>query len=289
MSADIAKAREHITALIAAARAGAKVDVGQLEVLARMLDQVEIDRTRASAGMDLRAILTDTAEFWKTAIHELRTPMTSIRGYSDMLAKPEMGGQLSEMQQKLLGVVRNNSRRMESLLADFSIMNKLRASALQLKPKLDTVKNIAMMVEKRIEPTAAELGRKLIVNVPSGLPMLQTDGEHLSMALAKLVENGLRYSPAENGKVELTARQDGTHVQIIVSDNGIGMSKEEILKLGRAYFRADHEVVRAYKGSGLGVPIAYSLMAALGGTVNVDSTPGKGTRWIVGLPAMGVR
>ena len=179
MSADISKAREHVTALIAAARAGAKIDVGQLEVLARMLDQVEIDRTRASAGMDLRAILTDTAEFWKTAIHELRTPMTSIRGYSDMLAKPEMGGQLAEMQQKLLGVVRNNSRRMESLLADFSIMNKLRASALQLKPKLDTVKNIAMMVEKRIEPTVAELGRKLIVNVPSGLPMLQTDGEHL--------------------------------------------------------------------------------------------------------------
>lgn len=289
MSADIAKAREHVTALIAAARAGAKVDVGQLEVLARMLDQVEIDRTRASAGMDLRAILTDTAEFWKTAIHELRTPMTSIRGYSDMLAKPEMGGQLAEMQQKLLGVVRNNSRRMESLLADFSIMNKLRAGVLQLKPKLDTVKNIAMMVEKRIEPTAAELGRKLIVNVPSGLPMLQTDGEHLSMALAKLVENGLRYSSAENGKVELTAQQDGTHIQIIVSDNGIGMTTEDITRLGKPYFRADHETVRAYKGSGLGVPIAYSLMAALGGTINVDSTPGKGTRWIVRLPAMGVR
>lgn len=289
MSADISKAREHVTALIAAARAGAKVDVGQLEVLARMLDQVEIDRTRASAGMDLRAILTDTAEFWKTAIHELRTPMTSIRGYSDMLAKPEMGGELAEMQQKLLGVVRNNSRRMESLLADFSIMNKLRASALQLKPKLDTVKNIAMMVEKRIEPTASELGRKLIVNVPSGLPMLQTDGEHLSMALAKLVENGLRYSPADGGKVELTAHQDGTHIQVIVSDNGIGMSTEDIARLGRPYFRADHEAVRAYKGSGLGVPIAYSLMAALGGTINVDSTPGKGTRWIVRLPAMGVR
>src|SRR5690606_3933432 len=118
-------------------------------------------------------------------------------------------------------------------LADFSIMNKLRASALQLKPKLDTVKNIAMMVEKRIEPTASELGRKLIVNVPSGLPMLQTDGEHLSMALAKLVENGLRYSPADGGKVELTAHQDGTHIQVIVSDNGIGMSTEDIARLGR--------------------------------------------------------
>lgn len=289
MSAEIAKAREHVTALIAAARAGAKVDVGQLEVLARMLSQIEIDRTRAAGGSDIRTMLSEAAEFWKTAIHELRTPMTSIRGYSDMLAKPEMGGQLAEMQQKLLGVVRNNSRRMESLLADFSVMNKLRAGVLQTKPKLDTVKNVAMMVEKRVEPTVAELGRKLIVNIPSGLPMLQTDGEHLSMALAKLVENGLRYSSAETGRVELSAQPDGTNVQIIITDNGIGMTAEDIAKLGRPYFRADHDAVRAHKGSGLGVPIAYSIVAALGGTINVDSTPGKGTRWIVRLPAMGVR
>jgi signal transduction histidine kinase len=289
MSAEIAKAREHVNSLIAAARAGAKVDVGQLEVLARMLSQIDIDRTRAAAGNDVRTLMTETADFWKTAIHELRTPMTSIRGYSDMLAKPEMGGQLAEMQQKLLGVVRNNSRRMENLLADFSVLNKLRAGLLQPKPKLDTVKNVAMMVEKRVEPTAAELDRKLTVNIPSGLPMLQTDGEHLSVALAKLVENGLRYSPADSGRVELTAQQDGSNVQFVITDNGIGMTADDISKLGRPYFRADHDAVRAHKGSGLGVPIAYSIVAALGGTINVDSTPGKGTRWIVRLPAMGVR
>lgn len=289
MSVDINKAREHLTALISTARVGGKVDVGQLEVLSRMLDTIEIDRTRASSSNDFRAILNDTAEFWKTAIHELRTPMTSIRGYSDMLAKPEMGGQLSEMQMKLLGVVRNNSRRMEALLADFSVLNKLRAGILQVKPKLDTVKNIAMMVDKRVEPTATELGRKFMAEIPAGMPMMMTDGEHLSMALAKLVENGLRYTPAENGKVEMTALAEGANVQIIVTDNGIGMTADDISKLGRPFFRADNETVRAYKGSGLGVPIAYNLVASLGGTVNVDSTPGKGTRWIVRLPAMGVR
>lgn len=289
MSVDIGKAREHITALIAAARAGARVDVGQLEVLARMLDQIEIDRTRAAAGNDVRAVQTETAEFWKTAIHELRTPMTSIRGYSDMLGKPEMGGQLTDTQQKLLGVVRANSRRMESLLSDFSIMNKLRSGVLQSKPKLDTVKNIAMMVEKRVEPAMAELGRKVTISIPPGLPMLQTDGEHLSLALAKLVENGLRYTPQAGGKVELTAQQDGTNVQLIVADTGVGMTPEDIAKLGRTYFRADNDVVRGHKGSGLGVPIAYSIVAALGGTINVESSPGKGTRWIVRMPAMGVR
>lgn len=289
MSADLSKAREHVNAMLATARAGGRVDVGQLEVLSRMLDAIELDKTRASSGTDLRSTLNDAAEFWKTAIHELRTPMTSIRGYSDMLAKPEMGGQLAEMQQKLLGVVRNNSRRMESLLADFSVLNKLRGGVLQVKPKLDTVKNVAMMVEKRIEATAAELNRKFAAEIPPGLPMMMTDGEHLSMALAKLVENGLRYSSPETGKVELTAQADGSHINIIVSDNGVGMSPDDIAKLGRPYFRADHEAIRAHKGSGLGVPIAYSLIEALGGTISVESTLGKGTRWTIRLPAMGAR
>ncbi|MBK9124927.1 MAG: HAMP domain-containing histidine kinase [Chloroflexi bacterium] len=289
MSVDLKKARDHLTAIMQSARSGGTVDVGQLEVLGRMLDAVEAERTRAAIGTDLRSMMTENADFWKTAIHELRTPMTSIRGYSDMLAKPEMGGALSEMQLKLLGVVRANSRRMELLLADFSVLNKLRSGVLPIKPKLDTVKNVAMMVEKRVEPAIEELGRSFKADVPSGLPMLQTDGEHLSMALAKLVENGLRYSPAEGGKVELTAAAENAALHIIISDNGIGMNEAEVAQLGQPYFRADNEVVRSYKGSGLGVAIAYSLLAALGGSIRVTSTPGKGTRWTVQMPAMGVR
>ncbi|GIK28380.1 MAG: HAMP domain-containing histidine kinase [Chloroflexi bacterium] len=289
MSVDLKKARDHLTAIMQSARSGGTVDVGQLEVLGRMLDAVEAERTRAAIGTDLRSMMTENADFWKTAIHELRTPMTSIRGYSDMLAKPEMGGALSEMQLKLLGVVRANSRRMELLLADFSVLNKLRSGILPIKPKLDTVKNVAMMVEKRVEPTIEDLGRSFKAEVPNGLPMLQTDGEHLSMALAKLVENGLRYSPAQGGKVELTATTENAAIHIIVSDNGIGMSEAEVAQLGTPYFRADNEVVRSYKGSGLGVAIAYSLLAALGGSIRVTSAPGKGTRWTVQMPAMGVR
>ncbi len=288
---DLRKAREHLNALIQTSRAGGTIDVAQLEILGRMLDGVvmEADRTRASMGGDFRQLMSETAEFWKTAIHELRTPMTSIRGYSDMLFNPSMGGQLTDMQKQLLGVVRSNSRRMESLLSDFSVLNKLRAGVLPIKPKLDTFKNVAMMVQKRAEPQEAELGRVLHVDVPTGLPMMQTDGEHLSMALHKLVENGLRYSPAEGGKVELSATADGSTVVISVSDNGIGMTAEEISRLGKPFFRADNDVVRGYKGSGLGVPIAYMLVAALGGQIRVESEPGKGTRWIIRMAGMGVR
>ncbi|MCU0476463.1 MAG: HAMP domain-containing histidine kinase [Anaerolineae bacterium] len=288
---DLRKAREQLNALIQTSRAGGTIDTTHLEQLSRMLDGVvvEADRTRASMGGDFRQLMSETAEFWKTAIHELRTPMTSIRGYSDMLSNPAMGGQLNDMQRQLLGVVRTNSRRMESLLADFSVLNKLRAGVLQIKPKLDTFKNVAMMVQRKAEPLEGELGRAFVVDVPTGLPMMQTDGEHLSMALFKLVENGLRYSPAEGGKVELSAIAEGSTVVISVSDNGIGMSNEETGKLGKPFFRADNDLVRSYKGSGLGVAIAYMLIAALGGQIRVESTPGKGTRWVIRMAGMGVR
>lgn len=288
---DLRKAREHLRSLVQTAQAGGPVDVQELEILQRMLDNLsmEADRTRASMGGDFRQLMSEGAEFWKTAIHELRTPMTSIRGYSDMLANPAMGGQINDMQKQLLAVVRTNSRRMENLLSDFSVLNKLRAGVLQIKPKLDTFKNVAMMVQKKAEPLEAELGRVLNVDVPTGLPMMQTDGEHLSMAVYKLVENGLRYSPAEGGRVDLTANADGSTVVINIADNGIGMTPEETSKLGKAFFRADNDVVRSYKGSGLGVPIAYMLIAALGGQIRVESTPGKGTRWIIRMAGMGVR
>ncbi|MCU0466151.1 MAG: HAMP domain-containing histidine kinase [Anaerolineae bacterium] len=288
---DLRKAREHLKSLVQTAQAGGPVDVQELEILQRMLDNltVEADRTRASMGGDFRQLMSEGAEFWKTAIHELRTPMTSIRGYSDMLANPAMGGQLNDMQKQLLAVVRTNSRRMENLLSDFSVLNKLRAGVLQIKPKLDTFKNVAMMVQKKAEPLEAELGRVLNVDVPTGMPMMQTDGEHLAMAVNKLVENGLRYSPAEGGRVDLTANADGSTVVIIIADNGIGMTPEETSKLGKAFFRADNDMVRSYKGSGLGVPIAYMLIAALGGQIRVESTPGKGTRWIIRMAGMGVR
>lgn len=290
MNADLKQARDLVSELLQSARDGVAIPPEPLETLSRVLYALDTDeRTVASNGGDFRGLLVDNAEFWKTAIHELRTPMTSIRGYSDMLFNPAIGGTLTDMQKQLVGVVRTNSRRMENLLSDFSVLNRLRAGVLISKPKLDTVKNIALSVQKRAEPLVEELGRSFELNIPAGLPMMQTDGEHLGLALFKLVENGLRYSPPETGKVTLKVTAEQTTVILEIIDNGIGISPGDLSKLGKAFFRADHELVRSYKGSGLGLPIAYSLIAALGGQIRVRSTLGEGTTWAIRLAGMGVR
>ncbi|MCS6836621.1 MAG: HAMP domain-containing histidine kinase [Anaerolineae bacterium] len=274
--------------LLEAAKRGMIVPVrlpGQIEEIAQLIQLAAQEQSQVTAAPapDMEAFLKEEAYFVGHAVHELRTPMTSIRGYVDMLGAM---GELNDMQKQFLGVIKTNIRRMEALLMDVSFINKIRKGTLKVAPKMDMFKNIAMKVEKEMLPVAQELGRTLGFDVPQGLPLLNLDGDHLALALNKLVENGLRYSPAGAGQVWVRASGDGSWLVILVEDNGIGMTEEEMSKLGTLYFRSDNDVVREHKGSGLGIPIAFGLIAALGGRVNVESAPGQGTRFTIYLPAL---
>ncbi len=282
------EARKTLQALIEAARSGRIVPAqlaGQLEQIDAQLALDEIMRQKAAPVVSHDT--QETVEFFRTLIHELRIPMTSIRGYSDMLTNSSMVGELSEMQRQLLDVIRANSRRMESLLTDMSYMNRIRGGMVTVNAKMDMFKNIAMMVEKKAAPLAQELKRTLIFDVPSGLPILNTDAELMSTVLLKLIENGLRYSPEGTGEVTVRASADGHTLVITVSDNGVGMTPEEQAHIGEAFYRSDRDAIRAHKGSGLGLPIAIGLTKALGGTFALESTVNQGTTVTLRFEGMG--
>lgn len=289
-SDQLAQARALVNELLDNARSGAIIPVrlpGQIEAIADALAQAA-DGQAAAGPVDDPVELADykreQAEFMSTAIHELRIPMTSIRGYADMLNTPSLG-ELNEMQRQFLATIRTNARRMEGLMQDVSDISKIRGGTLKINDKMDMFKNIAMHVEKAMQPVADELQRSLVVEVPQGMPILNTDGELLAKALNKIVENGLRY--AEDGaQVTVTAEADGSDLRILVQDTGIGMTDETLAHLGELYFRADDDRVRAHKGSGLGLPIAFGIIGLLGGVIHVDSTPEQGSTFYVTLAGM---
>jgi signal transduction histidine kinase len=289
----VQQAQTQITDLIDLLRKGTITPVQlarQLEEIKTAIGQIDDGAAQAPAASasipaNVQEVMEDNAEFLKIAVHELRIPMTSIRGYADMLNNPSMGA-LSDMQNQMLQVIRANSKRMESLLTDMSIVNKLRAGMLHPNNKMDTFKNIALMADKKARPVADELKRELVFNIPDGLPLLNTDGENLSLALFKLIENGLRYSPENTGRVVISARGEGSRLSVEIEDNGIGMTPEELAQLGTLYFRSDSEVVRAHKGSGLGIPIVYGIIAMLEGTIDVESAPDQGTRFTITLKGL---
>ncbi|MFN8452495.1 MAG: HAMP domain-containing sensor histidine kinase [Anaerolineae bacterium] len=284
----LAQAQTLLNELIEAANTGAIIPVrlpGQLEAIRKLLDddtaKPEADASATpSAGHE--ELLKEQAYFVSHAVHELRTPLTSIRGYSDMLRSM---GELNDMQKQCVETIRTNSRRMETLLTDVSDTAKIKGGTLRTNLKMDMFKNIAMMVEKQAQPLTEELGRKLTVDIPQGLPILNVDGELLAKAIYKLVENGLRYSP-ENGEVIVRGSAEGNRLTITVQDNGIGMTPDDLNQLGTIYFRSDNETVRGFKGSGLGIPVAYGIIHLLGGMITVTSEPGKGTTFTITLTGM---
>ncbi len=261
---------------------------GRLDALDQLLDTAQ----RRGEGADAEALrqqnaqlIEMNAQFVSVMVHEIRVPMTSIRGYSDMLAK-NLVGELNEMQTQFVETIRSNVIRMEHLVTDISDISKLRSGRLRLDSKMDMYKNIAMQVEKDTAELVAKLGHTLTFDTPSGLPLLNLDGTRLGQALTKLVVNALQYTP-EGGQITVQAEAVDGRLRVSVIDNGIGMSEQDQTHIGELFWRADAEHVRSFKGHGLGLPIAMGLVAQMGGEFFYKSEDGKGSTFGFVVPGTG--
>lgn len=280
--------RDKLNELLENAKTGNIIPVrlpGQVEQIISAVDAAEEEHKEALAKAmpeDMEGYMEEEAYFVGHAVHELRTPMTSIRGYSDMLGQM---GELNDMQKQFLDVIKTNSLRMESLLKDVSYINKIRKKTLQMNPKMDMFKNMAMRLEKDMSKVAEDNNKALVFEVPDGLPLLNLDSELLVVAIEKFIENSIRYTK-DDGKITVSGSADGSTLVVEVKDNGIGMSEEDMAKLGTIYFRSDDDHVREFKGSGLGIPVAFGMLEMMGAEHAVESTLGEGTTVTVRISGM---
>lgn len=235
----------------------------------------------------LNSVLDNSANFTSLMVHEIRKPMTSIRGYSDMLAKPGMIGPMNEMQQQFIDTIRNNIIRMEGLVSDISDINKLNSGRIRLDSKMTTFGQVIMDVQKQVEPLIAEFQQNVTWDIPQGLPILNADAKQLAKIVTNLVRNAIQYTP-KGGQVTVKAeRLDNNVLRVTVSDTGIGMKPEEIARLGEAFYRADHELVTSQKGYGLGIPIVMGFLELMDSKLTCESVPGQGSTFSFTLTGMG--
>jgi signal transduction histidine kinase len=243
----------------------------------------------AELRAQLDKIIEETASFASLMVHEIRKPMTSMRGYADMLAKPDMIGPLNDMQKQFLATIRRNISQMEGLVSDISDISKLNSGRLRLDNKMTTFGQVILDVQKQVEPLVTEYGHTVTWDVPQGLPILNTDTKQLSKVVYYLVRNAIQYTPKTTGQLVVKAeRVDGNTLHLTVTDNGIGMNEQEIARLGELFYRADHELVTSERGYGLGLPIVMGFVKLMGGTFDpVVSTPEKGSTFGFRIPGMG--
>ena len=259
----------------------------QLDTLDQMLAAAQRrgEGQEASALRDqIEDLVGMNAKFISVMVHEIRVPMTSIKGYSDMLGK-NVVGPLNDQQQQFVETIRSNVTRMEHLVTDISDISKIQSGRIRLEPQMEMYKNIAMKIEKNLADLAAEHGHRLTFDTPSGLPLLNTDSARLTQVLEKLAINALRYTP-EGGEVAIRAENADGRLKVSVIDTGIGMTEEEQTHIGELFWRAEDEHVRSFKGHGLGLPIAIGLIKLMGGEFFYESRRGQGSVFGFVVPGM---
>ncbi len=224
------------------------------------------------------------SQFISFMVHELRKPMTSIRGYADMLDK-RVVGELNDMQGQFVSTIRRNIISMEKLIADISDYTKMRNGRIKADPKMDLAKNVLLDVQKQTAELAEERSHNLQFEIPDGLPLLNLDSNRLKQALIKLLENAIKYTP-EGGHITVTARPVEGGMEIVVKDNGVGLHPQELDRLGELWFRGDDELVTNSKGYGLGIPIVQECMVLCDGRLFYESEKGVGSTFGVFVPGM---
>ena len=256
----------------------------------------EHERTTMNEGLadenrrlreELRQAEVATAEFVDFVAHELKQPMTAMQGYSKMLIMG-IGGELTPTQRQFVDVIDANVERMGKLINDLLEVCRLEAGRTRLKLAPVSLKELLYetVVNNRAELEARH--HTVEIDVAENLPPVLADPERLAQVLAHLVRNACRYTP-EGGHLRLVAaRQDGPagHVCVQVIDTGIGLTPEELLRVGEKFFRADHELVQRQQGNGLGVCMTRHFVALHGGELRVESEPGRGSTFAFTLPAV---
>jgi signal transduction histidine kinase len=255
-----------------------------LEERLNLQDELHNQETQRLALEEASRLKSDFIGF---VAHELRNPLTTIRGYMQTLLADTEDSITPEMRQEFYESIEADADRLLDMIGELLDVSRLEAGRplrLALKP-----------VELR--PLLEKLARRhrfykyftkehqLSIEVAPNLPaMIQADEDKLNQILSNLLSNAIKYSP-EGGLIVLAAQCDGEdHILLRVQDHGIGMNTEQCARLFRQYERLEREATRNIPGTGLGLYLVKHLVDLHGGEIRCESAPGQGTTFIVRLP-----
>ncbi len=221
-------------------------------------------------------------EFVANVSHEFRTPLAIINGYLETL----IDGALDDrpMAEKFLKVMHKNGTRLTLLIEDLLTISRMehRSARLDLGPT--NLRESISQVLERLEPAIREGHAQVFVDWPDEIGLVEADAHRLEQVFSNLIENALRYGPAQNTRVEIRARQVVEDIEIVFSDNGPGIPLEDQPHIFERFYRVHKDRSRVAGGTGLGLSIVKHIVHAHGGEVSVESTPGAGASFLVRLP-----
>ena len=219
-------------------------------------------------------------EFLANTSHELRTPLNGIIGIAESIIDGA-AGPVSQKQAANLSMIVSSGRRLFYLINDILDFSKLKNRELELRKKPLDLKPLVDVTCLLARQLVGSRDLKL-VNALRDVPAVYGDENRVQQILLNLLGNAVKFT--ESGIIEVTARTGGGFVAVSVTDTGIGIPKDKQESIFRSFEQADGSIAREYGGTGLGLSITRQLVELHGGTIGVDSEPGKGSTFTFTLP-----
>ncbi len=262
-----------------------------LNFLTRLSDHAAIAIANAQLYAEVQAANIAKSDFISFVAHELKNPMTSIKGYTELLAAGAVGP-INENQANFLNTIRSNVERMATLVSDLNDNSKIEVGRLRLEFKAVDLPEVVDEIVRSMTRQVEEKKQTLTVQLADDLPKVWADRTRLAQVLVNLVSNAHKYTP-EGGHILVAAERSPNRwdpqgavevVHIWVQDDGIGISPEDQKKIFQKFFRSDDAKAREAPGTGLGLNITKSLVEMQGGRIWFESEYRKGTTFHFTVP-----
>lgn len=267
------------------------IEESDIEFLLSLNNHAVIALRNAILYEDLQDAVNAKNEFISFISHELKNPLTAIKGHADVLAKG-MVGEINEEQEDFLRTISHNVRRMSTFITDLSDQSQIESKSLRFVFATAEVSEVVDEVLQTYDQPIRAKSIRVENRVDEDLPQVWCDRQRLIQVLANLVSNAVKYTP-EGGKIIIAAEHAFNEwdpkgaaevVHFSVEDNGFGIEYEDQDQIFSKFFRGTNETILKISGTGLGLRISKSLTEMMGGAMWFESTPGEGTTFHFTIP-----
>lgn len=225
------------------------------------------------------ALLFQQTDLISEIVHEMRTPLTSIISYADLIQRPNLA---QEQQQQFADVIRGEAERLNHMAESYLDLAQLESGRAPLAQDPVDLNTVTYMAANVLRPKADANQIQLCVEVPEDLPSVMGDAQRLHRALLNLLDNAVKYSQPGD-KVRVTAESTETHLKVSVADTGPGIPEEELPHIFERFYRGS-TTEREVSGAGLGLALTQQIIEAHKGGIEVNSERGRGTTFTFTLP-----
>ncbi len=236
---------------------------------------------RGEPGAEAQEAVRTRDVFLSVASHELKTPLTSLMGQAQLLHRRGLRDGLRERDLRSITVIAEQASRLNKMILALLDVSRLEAGQLSIERAPLDLGVLARRVVAEVQPTLEK--HTVVYNGPEVPSIIEGDELRLEQVLQNLIQNAIKYSPT-GGQVTVDVTQRGTTACIAVTDQGLGIPQEALPQLFGRFYRAGNVDAQYIAGMGIGLFVVKEIVTLHGGTVEVESTEGRGSTFMVCLP-----